>query len=171
VNIRRANESDAHALSELGLQVAQDLTNRHGRGHWSSSASPGSVLRRIQKTHVVVAILDAEIVGTLTLATKKPWAIDVSYFTPVRKALYLIDMAVAPARQRHGIGRSLLQEARRLAESWPAEAIRLDAYDAAAGAGEFYARCGYQEVGRRAYRGTPLIYYERLLGDPAVRQP
>ncbi|HEX6899762.1 MAG TPA: GNAT family N-acetyltransferase [Thermoanaerobaculia bacterium] len=120
---------------------------------------------------MVVGSLDDEIVATLTLATKKPWAIDLSYFTPVRKALYLLDMAVAPARQRQGIGRLLLEEARRVAENWPVEAIRLDAYDAAAGAGEFYARCGYQEVGRRAYRGTPLIYYEHLLGNRAVRQP
>jgi GNAT superfamily N-acetyltransferase len=164
MHCRRADESDAQALSELGLQVAQDLTNRYGRGHWSSSASTASALRRIRSTYVVVASLDAEIVATLTLATKKPWAIDVSYFTPVRKALYLLDMAVAPARQRQGIGRLLLEEARRVAESWPAEAIRLDAYDATAGAGEFYAWCGYREVGRRAYRGTPLIYYEHLLG-------
>jgi ribosomal protein S18 acetylase RimI-like enzyme len=164
LNIRRADESDAPEISELELQVAQDLSARYGPGHWSSSASRGSVLRRIQCSHVVVARLGAETVATLTLVTKKPWAIDASYFTPVRKALYLINMAVSPTRQRHGIGRTLLQEANRLAENWPAAAIRLDAYDAAAGAGGFYARCGYEERGRRSYRGTPLIYYEHLLG-------
>jgi hypothetical protein len=43
------------------------------------------------------------------------------------------------------------------------DAIRLDAYDAEAGAGPFYARCGFREVGRVLYRSTPLVYYERLL--------
>jgi len=39
----------------------------------------------------------------------------------------------------------------------------LDAYDTAAGAGEFYRKCGFEEVGRVIYRGTPLIYYQMLL--------
>ena len=39
----------------------------------------------------------------------------------------------------------------------------LDAYDAKAGAGGFYARCGFAERGRVVYKGDPLIYYERLL--------
>ena len=167
LNVRRAEESDAPALLEIELQVAQDLTSRYGRGHWSSCPSEAGVLRRIRSSHVVMASLGAEIVATLTLATKKPWAIDVSYFTRVPKALYLLNMAVQPSRQRQGLGRDLLREAHRLAESWPAEAIRLDAYDAPAGAGTFYARCGYQERGRVAYRGTPLIYYEHLLKPEA----
>ena len=43
------------------------------------------------------------------------------------------------------------------------DAIRLDAYDAAAGAGDFYAKNGFREVGRTKYRNAPLIYYELLL--------
>jgi len=39
----------------------------------------------------------------------------------------------------------------------------LDAYDAQAGAGEFYRKCGFEEVGRVIYRGTPLIYFQLLL--------
>jgi hypothetical protein len=39
----------------------------------------------------------------------------------------------------------------------------LDAYDAAAGAGDFYAKRGFPEVGRVTYRGTPLIDFELLL--------
>lgn len=40
---------------------------------------------------------------------------------------------------------------------------RLDAYDADAGAGSFYAKCGYQERERVIYRGTPLVYFELLI--------
>jgi ribosomal protein S18 acetylase RimI-like enzyme len=94
---------------------------------------------------------------------KKPWAIDTSYFTTCNSPLYLLAMAVAPARQRQGIGKRCLEEALRVAKACPADAVRLDAYDANAGAGGFYARCGWAERGRVSYRGTPLVYYEVLL--------
>lgn len=112
---------------------------------------------------MLVARSGIAIVGTLTLVTKKPWAIDTKYFTAVRRALYVLDMAVAPDYQRKGIGRRMLDEAAEIARTWPREAIRLDAYDAVAGAGAFYARCGYREVGRVTYRGTPLVYFEYLV--------
>jgi ribosomal protein S18 acetylase RimI-like enzyme len=72
-------------------------------------------------------------------------------------------MAVSPAVQLQGFGRRLLDEALVITCQWPAQAVRLDAYDADAGAGEFYAKCGYREAGRATYRGTPLVYYELLI--------
>ena len=81
-------------------------------------------------------------------------------FTLCRKPLYLTDMAVHPHMQRNGIGRTCIEEAKRIVREWPGDAIRLDAYDADAGAGAFYRKCGFREVGRVTYRGTPLIYYE-----------
>lgn len=158
-----ATPEDAPVLAALHGAVAEHLTLPHGRGHWSSGISEAGVLRGLSATsRVLVARDGGEIVATLRLATKKPWAIDPSYFTPVRRSLYLLDMAVAPERQREGIGRSLLTHAVEVARSWPAEALRLDAYDGSAGAGGFYARCGFRETGRVIYRGTPLIYFERL---------
>jgi GNAT superfamily N-acetyltransferase len=104
-------------------------------------------------------------VGTLRLTTRKPWAIEASYFTPCNTPLYLVGMAIAPARQRQGYGRRLLEEAKQLARAWPAGALRLDAFDADAdaGAGPFYEHCGFTEVGRASYRQTPLVYYELVL--------
>ncbi len=102
-------------------------------------------------------------VGTLNLQTKKPWAIDVTYFTPVKKALYLVSMAVIPAMQRRGIGQLLLREAAKQARAWPADALRLDAFDSDAGAGAFYAKCGFRETGRTTYRNAPLIYFELVM--------
>ena len=121
------------------------------------------MLRGIKDSRVVVVRNDGPIVGVLRLETKKPWAIDKSYFAPVRCALYLLDMAVDPAVQRQGIGRRLLDDAVLAAKAWPADSIRLDAYDHPAGAGGFYARCGFKVVGRVTYKGTPLVYYEMLL--------
>ena len=100
--------------------------------------------------------------GTVRLEAKKPWAIDPGYFASVRRPLYLHDLAVSPATARQGVGRLLVDAAKSAARAWPADAIRLDAYDHAAGAGEFYVKCGFREVGRVAYRGVPLIYFEWL---------
>jgi GNAT superfamily N-acetyltransferase len=81
----------------------------------------------------------------------------------VKRPLYLTGMAVSVAHQGQGLGRLALEDARRVAISWPADAIRLDAYDAEAGAGSFYASCGFRECGRVVYKGDPLRYYELLL--------
>jgi GNAT superfamily N-acetyltransferase len=163
LKFQRAVPADAGSLAELHTAVAEHLTSLHGHGPWSSKVSEKGVLYAMRTSQVLVARLGAEIVGTLRLATKKPWAIDTSYFSPCRRPLYLLAMAVTPAIQRRGIGRLCLQEALRLAKGWPADAIRLDAYDAAAGGGGFYARCGWTEKGRVSYRGAPLIYYEFVL--------
>ena len=120
-------------------------------------------MRGLRTSRVLVARQGETVVATCTLATKKPWAIDLAYFSNVGRALYLHDMAVAPEMQRKGIGRELLGEAVKLARDWPGDAIRLDAYDAEAGAGPFYAKCGFRPMGRVVYRKTPLRYFELLL--------
>jgi GNAT superfamily N-acetyltransferase len=106
------------------------------------------------------------VIATLTLCTKKPWAIDRKYFSKCKLPMYLVSMAVHPDWQRQGIGRQCIEEAKRLAKKWPGDAILLDAFDAAAGAGEFYRKCGFREVGRVTYRKAPLIYFEILLSSP-----
>jgi len=163
-----ATADDAAALVHLHLDVAHELTARYGEGHWSRCPTEKAILHRIADSRVIIA-RDAtdRIMGTLELATKKPWAIDRAYFTPVKRPIYLLNMAVDVSMQRRGIGRKLLAEAERVARAWPAQSICLDAYDTPAGAGRFYARCGYREVGRKVYRGVPLVYYESLI-RPAV---
>ena len=158
-----AVQSDASELAALHTAASEDLTQRFGQGLWSSIATEKGVLFAIRNKHVVVARKGEHIVGTLILQTKKPWAIDVSYFTPVKKSLYLTGMAVLPEMQKRGIGRALLEKATTLAREWPADAIRLDAWDADAGAGRFYAKCGYREVAHATYKTAPLIYFELML--------
>ena len=84
-------------------------------------------------------------------------------FSRSKRPLYRTAMAVLPGEQRKGVGRQCLDEARKIAAEWPSDAIRLDAYDADAGAGGFYLKCGFREVGRASYRDAPLIYFEALL--------
>jgi GNAT superfamily N-acetyltransferase len=150
-------------VAALRAAAAERLSRDFGHGHWSSIATERGVLNSLRHSKILLAHKDGTPVATLRLATKKPWAIDPAYFSTSARPLYLSDMAVDPERQRLGFGRCALEEATRLAQAWPADAIRLDAYDAAAGAGEFYARCGYREVGRVIYRKTPLIYFELVL--------
>lgn len=161
--LQPANFRDAAALAALHTAVADHLTQLHGNGPWSPKTTEKGVLFALRHSKIFVARLDQKIIGTLRLTTKKPWAIDTSYFTPARKPLYLLAMTIEPARQRQGFGAQCIEEAKRVAKAWPADAIRLDAYDAKAGAGGFYARCGFTERGRATYRGTPLIYYELIL--------
>lgn len=161
-----ATKSDAAELAALHAAVGRNLTDRYGKGMWSSAASERGVLAsmRMPKFSRTLIVRDGRrIVGTLRLATKKPWAIDITYFTQVQKPLYLTGMAVLPDLQGKGIGRLLMKEAEVSARGWPADAIRLDAFDAAAGAGQFYAKCGYREVAHVRYKGNPLIYFELLL--------
>jgi ribosomal protein S18 acetylase RimI-like enzyme len=164
LSIALATAADAPALAALHTAVAERLTRDFGRGHWSSAATEKGVLRDLEHSRVLVARDGEELVGTLSLVTKKPWAIDLAYFTAVRRALYLLNMAVHPACQRTGVGRVLVEEAKAVSRNWPADSIRLDAYDTEAGAGGFYAKCGFEERGRVVYRNVPLIYFEALLG-------
>ena len=155
---------DAAAIVAVRIAAADRLTRDFGDGHWSAHTNEDAVVRDIKASRVLAIRDRGEIIGTLALQTRKPWAIDVSYFTPCKKALYLINMAVAPDRQRGGAGRALLAEALTLARSFPADAIRLDAYDSLAGAGDFYRKCGYRQVGSKSYRGVPLLYFELMTG-------
>lgn len=163
-----ATARDAGALISLHRSAAEDLTARYGPGPWSPPATYNEKpllydISRAKFVRILMARDGSGIAGTLRLQTKKPWAIDTAYFSPVERPLYLTSMAVAPRLQRKGLGRRLLQEAASLAKAWPGDAIRLDAFDAGAGAAGFYAKCGYRAVGRAAYRGVPHVYFELLL--------
>jgi|SRR3954468_4913094 ribosomal protein S18 acetylase RimI-like enzyme len=164
-----AGPTEAAALAELRSAAARDLTRRYGEGHWSVEPSERGALADLRHAEVWVARRRRAIVGTYRLATKKPWAIDRTYFSDCRRPVYLTNMAVHPEFQRQGIGRRCLEHALDRVRRWPADAIRLDAYDADAGAGGFYDRCGFREVGRVTYRSTPLVYFELLLNASPIQ--
>jgi GNAT superfamily N-acetyltransferase len=167
LKFRDATTKDVPAIAALQNAVAGALTARFGPGHWSVPVTERGAALAQRNARVRVGIADRRVITVLRLATKKPWAIDVSYFTPAKRPLYLTGMAISVAHQRRGLGRLAVADACSMARAWPADAVRLDAYDADAGAGPFYATCGFQERGRVIYKGDPLIYYEFLLGDSA----
>ena len=160
---RDAKPEDIPAIAALRNAAAGALTARFGAGHWSTLGTERSAAASLRHSRVRVGRAGKRILTVLRLATKKPWAIDVSYFTSVKRPLYVTGMAVSVAHQGQGLGRQAIEDACEVARDWPADAIRLDAYDAAAGAGDFYLKCGFIERGRIVYRGDPLVYYEMLL--------
>ncbi|MEP6731190.1 MAG: GNAT family N-acetyltransferase [bacterium] len=161
-----AVEADAPEIAALRIATARDLTARFGRGHWSGETSERGVLAGLRDSKVWVARRSKVIVATFRLSTTKPWAIDRAYFARSSHPLYLTDLAVRPDLQGQGIGRRCLDNAVKYAKVWPADAIRLDAYDSEAGASDFYIKCEFREVGHVAFRGVPLTYFERLLEQP-----
>ena len=163
LKFRDATPDDVAVIAGLQNAAAGALTARFGPGRWSSLVNERGMALAQRHARVRVGRDGRHILTVLRLAPKKPWAIDVSYFTPVRRPLYLTGMAVSVAHQGQGLGSLALADACAIAHRWPADAIRLDAYDAKAGAGGFYTRCGFTERGRVVYKGDPLVYYERLL--------
>jgi GNAT superfamily N-acetyltransferase len=161
-----ARTEHAAAIAAVRSAAARGLGARHGAGHWANEPTVRAVLTSMREAQVLVARRGHAIVATCRLSSKRPWAIDATFFPPSPRPLYLTDMAVRPDYQGQGVGRQLLAHAVDVARAWPkgpASAIRLDAYDASAGAGEFYASCGYREVARVVYREVPLLYYEMAL--------
>jgi GNAT superfamily N-acetyltransferase len=155
-----ATPADAPAIIALRCEVAEHLAAQFGGKGRSGVGTEKGVLYAMRISRVLVARDGDRVAASLTLSTRKPWAIDARYFTPCRKPVYLTDMLVSPDLQRGGVGRQCLEEARRIAREWPADAIRLDAFDSPSGAGGFYEKCGFVEVGRAVYRKSKLIYYE-----------
>ena len=161
--LQAATADDVLDIVTLRAAVAAELTAQYGKGTWSGVSTERGVLFDMRNSKVFVLRQQRKLVATLSLTTKKPWAIDRRYFSACNRPLYLFSMAVAPALQRQGIGRLCLAEAIKLCQQWPAAAIRLDAYATPAGAGQFYTKCGFRAVGRATYRGCPLEYFEMLL--------
>jgi GNAT superfamily N-acetyltransferase len=163
MSLRFATQEDVPSILRLRLAVDADQSHRFGTNRWVTTISEKSVARGLRSSRVLVAEREQQIVAMVRAETKKPWAIDLRYFTPVKKAVYLHDVDVDPRLQRSGIGRQMIERAKDLAREWPVEAIRLDAYDGVSGGGPFYRKCGFSEVGRAVYRGVPLVYFEFVL--------
>ena len=163
LTFRDATPKDVPVIAALHNAAAGALTARFGEGRWSSLVTERGTAASQRHARVRVGKGGKRILTALRLVTKKPWAIDVSYFTPVKRPLYLTGMTVAVTHQGQGLGHQALEDAVDVARDWPADAIRLDAFDADAGTGAFYAKCGFLERGRVVYKGDPLVYYELLL--------
>jgi GNAT superfamily N-acetyltransferase len=163
LKFRDARLEDLAVIAGLQNAAAGALTARFGDGPWSGLTTERGAAASMQNARFRVGVMDRRVVTVLRVATRKPWAIDVSYFTPVGRPLYGTSMAVSVAHQGKGLGREAIRDALRVTEEWPADSLRLDAWAGPGGAGDFYRKCGFAERGRVVYKGTPLVYFERLV--------
>jgi len=163
LKFQTATAADVPGLVALRNAVSQYLASQSGGVLRAAVVTERGVWFAMSRAHVLIARYRGKPIATLALSTRKPWAIDASYFSPTAAPVYLTDMAVHPRHQRKGIGAECMKQAVEHARNWPATAVRLDAYDAAYGAGDFYRKCGFREVGRATYRSAPLIYFELIL--------
>lgn len=164
VSFAVASNSDAAAIAALRMATSRALTQQFGAGPWSFAAeSEASVQAELRSSTVVFAREAGTIIATARLSTRNPWIGRTDFFTPCARPIFLTAMAVTPNRQRQGVGRWLLLQARRVSRELGGEALRLDSYQGPAGAGDFYRKCGFTEVYRGDYNGTPLIWFETML--------
>ena len=80
LKFRDATLEDVPVIAALHNAVAGGLTARFGVGHWSTLGSERSTALAQRHARVCVGRDGKRILMVLRLATKKPWAIDVSYF-------------------------------------------------------------------------------------------
>src|ERR1700744_4595963 len=71
-----ATPDQAADIAAFRLAVAYDLTTRFGIGPWSSPGTEKSVLFDIRHGVLYVAMHRNQVMASLKLCTKKPWAID-----------------------------------------------------------------------------------------------
>jgi GNAT superfamily N-acetyltransferase len=158
-----ASADDIPELVAMRARVSQNLAKKFGEGFWAGRPTEVGERFLMRIGQVYIARYRGKLIATLALSTRKPWSIDVKNFRASAKPLYLRAMAVEPAKQGNGIGRQCIAETRRIAAEAGRDVIRLDAFDCAAGAGEFYRKCGFAKVARVVYKGVPLIDFEMVL--------
>ena len=161
---RLAKPNDAAQIHAIRVAAADDLTRRFGSGHWSHVSNLRTIRKHVTDETVWVGARASELVATLRITDSKIGFYRSAWFSdPKARAGYLMHMAVGPDHQRFGCGATLLREAEGVAMKQGLECVRLDSYDAPAGAGSFYAKAGYTHVYSGEVNGVPLQYWEKLL--------
>jgi ribosomal protein S18 acetylase RimI-like enzyme len=145
--IRPAQSGDAEAVRELVRSAYAVYVPRIGREPAPMGADYEAL---IGEGAVSVAAEDDSIVGVLVLR-------------PLRDSLLVENVAVAPDKQRRGIGRALLAFAEQRARELDLSKISLYTNSRMTENLSLYPRLGYIEVGRREEHGFQRVFFEKSL--------
>src|SRR5471032_3383897 len=115
LTFRAATPADAEELAALRNAVAADQFQRFGVKSFNTTSR--GILCDLRWGDLLIARNKKQIVSSLLFVKKKPWAIDVSYFTPVEYPLYVRAMNTHPDFQHQGAGTRLLKYALTFARS------------------------------------------------------
>ena len=135
---------------EVITEVTDELTAAFGRlvPQMSRSAPPLdrealSAVARHEAITLLVARLDGEVVGTLTL---------VMFHIPTGLRAWIEDVVVDEKARRHGTGQVLSETAVRLAREAGARTVDLTSRPSRQAAGRLYERIGFVQRDSRVYR-------------------
>ncbi|NRA37941.1 MAG: GNAT family N-acetyltransferase [Planctomycetes bacterium] len=146
---------------KLRNAVEKKLIQDYGSGDWGFTITESIVRRGLKNGKILLAWFGVELVGTLTLSKKKPWAVNKKIFPRSDNPIYMIAMAISPKHQRKGIGAKMVKKAISIAKTDGHDFIHLDSYNAEAGAGGFYEKCGFNHVCDIVYKECPLSYWSK----------
>ena len=163
-SVRLASREDAMDAFNIRRSAADLLTSVHGEGHWSTVTSVKTIRKHAEAGLVYLFFEGDSPIGTFHLVDRKIGFYKKEWFEiPDQPAFYLMHMALHPDRQRKGLGREMMIEIEAIAVNKSIHSIRFDAYNADAGAGKFYEKCGYQLVHKGSFNSVALLYFEKVL--------
>jgi ribosomal protein S18 acetylase RimI-like enzyme len=151
--IRRAQEADADAILQCLAIAFAPYRERYTPAAFADTVLDPSTLReRMQKIHVLVAVSDGQIVGTVAGSTDD------------RCEGHLRGMAVLPEFHGTGIASRLLLAIEERLQTQGCTKVSLDTTLPLQAAIKFYEKRGYSRSGTvRDFFGMPLIEYVKSL--------
>jgi GNAT superfamily N-acetyltransferase len=161
--VRQASDVEAshRILAECGL----DLEMRFGLSHWVPAYPLHLLHEQAAQGHVYeVTARDKGVIATFTLSREAPPYYGAIQWSPDGEpGVYVSRLAVMPAYQGLGVGRSCLQWIESDAAAGEARSVRLDAYTRHEELLRFYRNLSYTERGKYEWREHPLTCFEKVL--------
>jgi GNAT superfamily N-acetyltransferase len=155
VDIRRAEEMDAEAISEVLLESFSTFREGYTPEAFEIvTPSADLILERFAEGPMWVAIVDGKIVGTASVMPEPEW-------------LYVRSMAVLPSARGMGIASRLLDAIEEYAIGEGFEKLFLYTTYFSTGAIELYEKHGYvrgRDTTAEEWYGTPGLAMEKNLG-------
>lgn len=147
VQLRPAGSADVPAIARITRDAYAIYVDRIGREPAPVTADHDALVAA----------------GEVTVATAGDTVVGVLVTRPLGASLLLESVAVDPAHQGLGIGRTLVEHAETLAAGAGLEAVELYTNQAMTENLRLYPRLGYVETGRRSEDGYRRVYFRKTL--------
>lgn len=157
IEIRRLSEGDSiEKVTEL-LNEAYRKHLEEGLRYVASWQDEAITRRRMIDSECWVALIDGELVGTITL--KPPERAGGHPFYDRPDVAIFTQLAVSPAHQHHGLGGKLIDRVEERAREMGAAQIACDTAQSAKALLEWYTHRGYRIVGTANWETTNYRSY------------